>query len=402
MSDSIVIALSLVFMAVFSAAETSFVSADKIALIINPFPGVKSKSVLFFLQNNEMFFATVVVATNLFVTVFSSVSEVFLHSSLGMPFGLVVVLTTVTGFLIGELIPKSAAVENPESTARFLLPLVRGFSTVMAPVVRMTAVSSSFIAKTVFRSRSSSGSLMFQRRDVYRFLGSTVSSGYLDKIESEMIRRLLTNASLSVRNIAVPRTEIVATGIGTKIEKLRDTFEKTRKTKVIIYDADIDNVVGVVHAKDIFKNVERVDEILSDVLFVPENMSVVDLLDEFRAEKVYVAILIDEFGGTSGLVTSSDVMELFLGDVAVWASEEKVKESGRGQYVVKGNAEIGEVEKGLGIRLPGGEFSTLAGFIISKLGRIPLRGDVFMIGKLEIKVLESDGRRVGTLKITLR
>ena len=243
---------------------------------------------------------------------------------------------------------------------------------------------------------------MFQRRDVYRFLGSTVGSGYLDQIESDLIRRFLANAEVPVRSIAVPRTDIVAAPVGTRIEKVREIFEKSRKTKVIVYDSTIDNVVGVVYAKDIFREVDRVDELLSDVLFVPESISVVDLLEEFRTERVYLAILIDEFGGTSGLVTSSDVMELFLGDVAIWANEGRIKSLGKNQYLLQGNAELSEVEEATGVKMPEGDFSTIAGFIMSHLGRIPLRDEVFKIGGLEFRVVRSDGRKIDALKVTVK
>jgi len=158
------------------------------------------------------------------------VAEIFFHDSLGINLPLVIIMTMVLGFLVGELVPKSAAVENPESTARMLLPLVRAFSVVTRPFVNITATVSGFIARVAFRSLSSR-SLMFQRRDVYRFLGSTVSSGYLDKIESDMIRRLLANAAVPVRNIAVPRTEIVAAKAGMKVAKLREISSKPARLK---------------------------------------------------------------------------------------------------------------------------------------------------------------------------
>ncbi|MCL4540196.1 MAG: hemolysin family protein [Bacteroidetes bacterium] len=401
MTEIVILALSLIFMALFAAAETSFVSADKIALVIDLPSGFKSRSILYFLQNNEVFFATVVVAGNLFVTLFSSIAEIFFHGTLLLSLPVVIICTTVSGFLFGELIPKSIAIDNAEPAARILLPFVRAFSVVARPVVKITAAGSAFIARTVFRS-SSSGSLMFQRRDVYRFLGSTVGSGYLDQIESDLIRRFLANAEVPVRSIAVPRTDIVAAPVGTRIEKVREIFEKSRKTKVIVYDSTIDNVVGVVYAKDIFREVDRVDELLSDVLFVPESISVVDLLEEFRTERVYLAILIDEFGGTSGLVTSSDVMELFLGDVAIWANEGRIKSLGKNQYLLQGNAELSEVEEATGVKMPEGDFSTIAGFIMSHLGRIPLRDEVFKIGGLEFRVVRSDGRKIDALKVTVK
>lgn len=401
MAEATILLLSLLLMALFAAAETSFVSADKVALVINLSPGIKSKSVFYFLENNEAFFATVVVASNLFVTIFSSLAEIFLHGRLLVSLPVVITSTTVCGFLLGELIPKSVAIENPEAAAHFLLPFVRIFAIVAKPVVKLTAAGSALIARVVFRS-SSSGSMMFQRRDVYRFLGSTVSSGYLDQIESDLIRRFLANASVQVRNIAVPRTGIVAVRVGTRIEKVREIFEKTAKTKVIVFESTIDNVVGVVYAKDIFREVEVVDELINDVLFVPESISVIDLLEEFRTQRVYLAILIDEFGGTSGLVTSSDVIELFLGDVAIWASEERIKPLGKKQYVLQGNAELSEIEESTGVKLPEGDFSTIAGFVTSHLGRIPLRDEVLKIGNMEFQVIRSDGRKIEALKMILK
>ena len=401
MIEVIILVLSLFLMALFAAAETAFVSADKVALAIDLPSGIESRSVFYFLRNNEEFFATVVVASNLFVTAFSSVAEVFFHTSLKIQLPIVIGATTVVGFLFGELIPKSVAIENPEPVAKFLLPFVKGFALLTKPIVTLTAAGSNFLARVVFKSPSSN-SFMFQRRDVYRFLGSTVTGGYLDKIESDLIRRLLENASVPVKNIAVPRTEIVSVKSGTRIEKLREAFEKTGKSKVIVYDSTIDNVVGVVYAKDIFKDVHLADELVNDVLFVPEQISVVDLLDEFRNERVYVAILIDEFGGTSGLVTSSDVMELFLGEVAVWDSEVRVKAVAPKQFVLQGNAEIHEVEEATGATIPEGEYSTVAGLIISQIGRIPSRGEVFKIGNLEFQVVRADGRKINTLKLILK
>ncbi len=401
MTEILILILSLILMALFAAAETAFVSADKVSLVIDLPGGLKSGSVFFFLRNNEVFFATVVVASNLFVTIFSSVAELFFHGSLMISLPIVIGFTTVVGFLFGEMVPKSVAIENPEPTARLLLPLVRVFAVLTRPVVKLTAAGSTGIAR-LFLGPASTASLMFQRRDVYRFLGTTISGGYLDKIESDLIRRLLENANEPVRNIAVPRTEIVSAPAGTKVEKLREIFEKTGKSKVIIYNSTIDDVTGVVYAKDIFREVGSIDELVNDVIFVPENVSVVDLLDEFRSERVYVAILIDEFGGTSGLVTSSDVMELFLGEVALRDSEERVKALGQNQFVLQGNAEINEIEELIGIEFPEGEYSTVAGFVISRVGRIPSRGEVFKLDGIEFQILKSDGRRIDALKMILK
>ncbi|HUI28575.1 MAG TPA: hemolysin family protein [Candidatus Acidoferrales bacterium] len=394
------IIFSLVLVAIFSAAETSFVAADKVALTVNSGSGFEANSVFFFLKQNELFFATVVVASSLAITTFSSVSEIFFHEGLGVGASVLLPLTTLTGFIFGELIPKSLALESPETTAQLILPFVRAFYFIANPLVNFTADFSKFIVRVVLRSPERTA--IFQKRDVYRFLGESVSSGYLDKIESDIIRRLLVNANLPVRNFCVPRTQLIAVDIRTEIDKLRELFEKTGKTKVIIYDSSIDNIVGVVHAKHIFKNVDTIEHLVSDVIFVPESISVLDVLEEFRAERVYSAIVIDEFGGTAGLVTSSDIMEIFLGDVAIWTTEEDIKQISSRQFLLHGNTSISEAEKILNLKFPKGDFTTISGLVVSHAGRIPMQGERIQMNDLEFQILKSDGRKLETVKLTMR
>lgn len=402
-----VLLLSLFLVAIFSAAETSFVSADKVSLVVleNQF---QFRSVFFFLRDNKAFFATIVVASNLFITIYSSMAEVLFHERMEIGMPVVLLLTTLIGLLFGELIPKSIALESSESSAKYLLPGVKLFHEITKPLVNFTADVSTYIAKSVFHY--SNPPMIFERRDVYRFLGSTVSSGYLDKIESEIIRKLLTNSNVPVKNFSVPRTQIVAVKLGTRIEKLREVFEKTGKTKILVFDSSLDNIVGVVHAKDIFREVEQVDQLISDVLFVPESITIVDILEKFRAEKVYVAILIDEFGGTAGLVTASDIMEVFLGDVVPVAggTEDNLLRINNRQFIVHGSLEVGELEKKLKVKLlprkyfqTKGDFTTIAGLVIYCAGRIPSEGEKIYIEGHEFQILKSDGRKLESLKLTL-
>ncbi|MGO9481911.1 MAG: hemolysin family protein [Candidatus Kryptoniota bacterium] len=396
----IVFIVSLFSMAIFSAAETSYVAADKVSLVVLS-SRLRFKSAFFFLKDNRLFFATIVVGSNLFIAIFSSLADMLFHERMGLGMSVVLPLTTIMGFFFGELIPKSIALENSESSAKYLLPIVKLFYLMAEPLVRFTSNVSTYIARSVFHS--SLQSTIFQRRDVYRFLGNTASSGFLDKIESEIIRKLLTNANLPVKNFSVPRTQIVAVKLGTGIDKLREIFEKTGKTKVLVFDSSLDNIVGVVHAKDIFMEVEKPDQLISDVLFVPENMTVIDLLEEFRTERVYVAILIDEFGGTSGLVTSSDIMEVFLGDVVPLAEQTrgKLRRINGRQFIIHGSVEVAELETNLRIKLPKGDFTTVAGLLISMVGKIPAEGEKIYVDSYEFQILKSDGRKLESLKLTV-
>lgn len=396
----LIILISLIFVGIFSAAETSFVAADKVALAVTGRTKIETSSVLFFLKQNDLFFATVVVATSLAITTFSSVSQIMLHENLGFGASVILPLTTVVGFLIGELIPKSLALESPETIARGILPFVRLFYLIAHPLISMTARFSNFFVGILFDSKERSG--IFQRKDVYRFLGTTVTGGYLDKIESDIIRRLLTNAALPVKNFVVPRTQLVGLDIHSKVDKLRDLFEKTGKTKVLVYDSSVDNVIGVVHAKDVFNDARRIDELISDVLFVPESISLFEVLEEFKSERVYSAIVIDEFGGTLGLVTASDIMETFLGEVATWSTVENLKQLGPKQFLMQGDTALPDVEKLLRVNLPKGEYTTISGLLVSHSGRIPLKGERMNIGEIEFLILDSDGRKLNSVKVILK
>ncbi|MCL5020454.1 MAG: hemolysin family protein [Bacteroidetes bacterium] len=393
-------AISVLVIACFSAAETAFVSSDKVSVVADTRSGIRLGALLFFFRNSESFFAAVVIAGNLFITLFSLLMELVFHEHMGLSLSLVLPLTTLLGFILGELIPKSVALENPDETTKLLLPVVHVFYRAAKPVITSTARISAWVAGLI--SHAESKPAIFQRRDIYRFLGDTIGGGYLDKIESDVIRRLLSSEGIPVKNIAVPRTSIVAAKLDTPIDKLRTIFEEAGKTKVVIYSSSIDNVVGVVHAKYIFRKAETAREIMSDVLFVPEGMSVLDLLDEFRTVKVYVAILIDEFGGTSGLVTSSDVMELFLGEVAVRSVEEKIKRIKAKQFIMKGTTELDEIEKQLRIKLPkSNDYTTIAGLVTYRVGRIPSVGESVVIGRASVRILKADGKRIDVVEFTL-
>ncbi len=399
--ESSLVIFSLVMIACFSAAETSFVSSDKVSMVVRSGSGYRLDAFLYFLRNNDLFFATVVLASNLFITVFSLLAEIVFHERFGVSLLVVVPLTTIIGFVVGELIPKSVALETPETTARFTLPFVQAFHRIAKPLIGATARFSTWAANRIFHTGSRS--MIFQKRDVYRLLGETVTGGYLDKIESEVIRRLLANGRDPVRTIAVPRTSIVAASMDTSIDKLRSIFEKSKKTKVIVYSTSLDNIVGVVHAKDVFKEADTVKDVLSDVLFVPEAMQVVDLLEEFRAVGLYVAVLIDEFGGTSGLVTSTDVMELFLGEVATRFAEERITQIRPKHYLMQGITEIDEIERTLKVKLPkSSEYTSIGGLMTYKVGRIPVVGETLQVGRFELRVQKADGKKVEVVEFSLR
>ncbi|MGC8653045.1 MAG: transporter associated domain-containing protein, partial [Candidatus Kryptoniota bacterium] len=235
-----------------------------------------------------------------------------------------------------------------------------------------------------------------------RLLSGTVSSGTLDRVESELVKRLLENSQTSVKTIMVPRTSLVGMDIESDMDLLMKTFEKCGKSKILIYENNIDNVVGVVHINDVFSGADSLRDLIRDVLFIPETISITDLMQQFKRYGIYVSVVVDEFGGTAGLVTSSDVMQSFIGEAAVPEEERKVKEISSGTYLLQGSTDITEVENTLGVELPKGDYLTIGGLLESQLGRVPVDGEKVKIGPVDFVVLKADRRKVLTVKVSLK
>lgn len=391
---------SLLMIAFFSATETAFVASDKIALIVGSNRKRQGISVEFFIQNQELFFATIVIGSNLWVTIFSNLTELLLGRQFGIDATMIAVISTGIGVILGDIIPKSVALDYPERAATFLLPIVRIFYRLSRPIVTVTERIASAISVEVFGYDRSAAT--FQKKDIYRLLSGTISSGTLDRIESEIVKRLLENSQTSVKTIMVPRTSLVALDIRSDIDLLKTTFERCGKSKILIYENTIDNIVGVVHINDIFSESDSVKDLVRDILFVPETISITDLMQQFRRYGLYVSVVVDEFGGTAGLVTSSDVMQSFIGDVAVPELERRIKEISPGVYLIPGSADITEVENSLGIELPKGDYLTVGGLLESQLGRVPVDGEKVKIGLADFVVLKADHRRIVTVKVNLK
>lgn len=394
------LAFSLLMIAFFSASETSFVASDRIALIVRSNKKKQGTSVDFFIRNQEVFFATIVIGSNLWVTIFSNLVELSLGRQFGISTTFIAVVSTGIGVIFGDIIPKSIALDYPERSAAVLLPLVKIFYELSRPVVIITERIASAISEQLFGYDRNVAA--FEKKDVYRLLSGTVSSGTLDGIESELVKRMLENSQTSVRTIMVPRTSLIALDIESDFELLKTTFEKSGKSKILIYENTIDNIVGVVHINDIFSGSGSLRELVRDVLFVPETISITDLMQQFKQYGLYVGVVVDEFGGTAGLVTSSDVMQSFIGDVVEIEEERKVRKISPGVYLIPGSADIAEVENSLGVELPRGDYLTIGGLLESQLGRVPVDGEKVRIGLIDFVVLKADRRKIYKVRVDMK
>jgi CBS domain containing-hemolysin-like protein len=256
--------------------------------------------------------------------------------------------------------------------------------------------------------KPNNNSLVFSRIDLDEFVNEKDNNRAEKKenIESEvkLFKNALDFSKVKLREIMVPRTEIEMLDMNSTISELRQKFVETGYSRIIFYDKNIDNIVGYVHSSVIFKNPESVKPYLNNVLIVPETMPANKLLSTFIKEHRSIAIVVDEFGGTSGMVTSEDILEEIFGEIedehdTVDVIEKKISDN---EYVFSGRSEIDLINEKYHINLPETEdFETLAGFILFHHESIPKINSLIKIGVFQFKILKATNTKIELVKLTI-
>jgi putative hemolysin len=330
------------------------------------------------------------------------------------------ILITYFHVIMGELVPKSLALQRVERVALSVAGPMDVFIKVSRPLLHLMTNSANAVLK-LFGSRLMREGGMHSPEELKLILTSSRRLGLLPPIEEEIMRRTLDLESMTVREILVPRQNIFSLPADMTLEDAMARLVEDQHSRVPIYDPRLgkEHIIGVLYSKDLARFMHlrssgrsralppemtlRVRHIMRDVFVVPETKPVVDLLDEFRGRKRHLAIVVDEFGSTAGLVTVEDALEQIVGeiedefDVPV---EPRLLETG--ELVLEGGANVRDLESALQIRLPRDEgFETLGGFIMWKLGRLPHAGDSVEYEGRRYTVLQMHERRVSQVKVEL-
>ena len=238
--------------------------------------------------------------------------------------------------------------------------------------------------------------------------------GELDKEEGSMLLSVLTLDELQVQDIMTPRTDIVCASDEESIREVAELIVASGHSRIPIYSGNRDNIIGILHAKDLLEHLLRPDEqdrpaaaIMRDPFFVPETKNVLDLLQEFRTRKNHLAVILDEYGGTAGLVSIEDVIEEIVGDIEDEhdaPKEEDIAVQTDGSYLVSGRAYLDDLDESLGFSITSDEVDTIGGYITHLAGRVPEQGERFVLEEqngAEFTVLESDAKQIHALRLVL-
>src|SRR5262245_45822862 len=309
-----------------------------------------------------------------------------------------------------QLIPLFISTRNPEATLLFLLPIIRPFFPIMAfladPFQRLFDRSrrKEYLTETGEQEQTEDDS-----GDLQALIDVGEAEGILEEEEGELIHAVIEFGDTRVSEVMTPRPDIVGVPSGATIREARDIIIESKYSRLPVYRQQIDNVEGIIYVRDLLQcwsertEGERITPLVRPVYFVPETKPAADLLKEMQKAHVQLAMVIDEYGGVSGLVTVEDILEEIVGEIEdedIGGEElREIVQSYEGCYEVQGSTEIGKIERLFDLEIEADDFTTIAGLVINESGKVPQPGSHLSFRGLDVTVLEADERRIGRLLV---
>lgn len=436
-SDSILLQLFLIFILVlinafFSATEIAVISLNKNKINYMANEGDKrAKLLVKLLEEPNKFLATIQVGITFagFLASASAAVSISAHVSIlikkiniafidhaSNEIALIVVTIAISfiTLVLGELLPKRIALQNSEGISLFAARPILLISKIMHPFVKILTVSTNLFGR-IFNLETSSNDEAVTEEEIRMMIDVGEENGVLNETEKEMIDGIFEFDNTLAKEIMTPRTNVFSININTPIHELIDLVLEEQYSRIPVYEEETDNIIGLLFMKDLFKvmNNEEVDkinikEILRPTYFVPETKNIDILFRELQKSKNHMAILIDEYGGFSGIVTIEDLIEEVMGNIfdeydEDYESSEYIHKVDNTTYIVNGMVSIDEINEKLDLKLPSEHFDTVGGFVIDLIGSIPKEDEEHIVEyeNLTFKVEKIDEKRIELIKVCI-
>ncbi len=410
------ILLSLFLSALFSGTEIAFLTSNKLFVKLQESKGSRAGRILAkFYENKNDFLSTLLVGNNIALVVFSSLMtmplERFLRERMhwenqGLILLVQTLIITLLVLVFGEFLPKTIfRLYADKLLITLAVPLKFIKSILSFPAWVMTSLSK-FIISKVMGATYREVEEPLDKSDLENFILS-VSSEKDEEIDTALFTKALNLHEIQVRDCMVPRTEIEGLSEDSSFEELIALFKKSKHSRLIVYKEDIDEITGYVHHQDLFTNPSphSIQDVLREIMDVPESMKVHQLLHDFVEEHKNIAWVIDEYGGTAGIITLEDIVEEIFGEIE---DEHDIYEGykeevlGEGKYLFSARLEIDYLnEKYPELHLPEGEYHTLSGYLVMTLGRIPEKDEEIVLDHLKFTVKKVDGKKIEEVLVAL-
>lgn len=413
----IILCISLLFYAFFAGMEVAFVSAGRFRFFSEEQEkrGFIDSVIGIFYEKPTRFIYTLLVGCILSLIVFGVLAAWRLAPVAGMIYdnaafilAFQIVVTVLILLIVAEFIPKLLLRTNPELSIRIFAVPALIFYYLFYPVV------------SVFTGLSHLFFKLFGINVEKEYRQNNLGKGYLDYFIQRSIDELPENAEVEtevklfqnaldfsttkLRNCIIPRTEIKAVDITASVEELKLLFTETGLSKIIVYNGDIDNVVGYIHSSEMFNNSEKWIDSVNQVPIVPDTMAAHKLMNALMQEKKSIAVVVDEFGGTAGIVTLEDLVEEIFGDIEDEHDRQSylAKEIGKNEYILAGRNEVSKINEQFNLDLPeSDEYITIAGLILEHYQKFPKLNEEIQIGKYLFKIVRLTATKIELIKITV-
>ncbi len=412
----LILAILVLLAGFFAGLETAFANVNKLSIELKKKQGRATGKILAsFNDNPSRFLATSLLGLTIVVVIYG----IMFHSVLQPLWNLMlspqqntvqqpiflfidVVFGTLILLTLGFFIPRAVFRSRPEALLSFFALPISVISKPLYVIGSLLVSISEWILKYLFNVRIIESATSFPRVDVEHFIRqSQQHMTENQELNTELFENALSLAHVKIRGCLIPRKEIEALEIGSPISAAQKKFMETKLSKVIIYEQTIDNILGYIHQLDMFKSPAEISTILHPILAVPETMSAIDLLSKFNKERKSIAWVVDEFGGTAGIVTIEDVLEEIFGEIKDEHDVEEFveKQIAEKEYIFSGRLELDFLNEKYGFDFPEDESETLSGYIINHHEKIPRLKERIIIDDYEFDVLNVTETRIEMVKM---
>ena len=403
---------SVILIGFFSGYEIGFVSANRLSLELKKKQGSRSgKIIAGFLEAPTQFIGTCLIGLNISLVVFGILFEELLHTHIWSKFGLGdgailvgnTIVSTLVILFIGELVPKAMFKARAASLINTFAPVAQFFHILFKPLTVILVNTAQWVLSNLLQVKVVYKKEAFTKVDLAHFVQQTNAHKEQQELNTDLFENALSLPDIKVRKCLVPRTEIIGVDILTPIAELKELFIETKLSKLIVYNDTLDNIVGYVHQLDLFKKPTEIKAILHPILLVTESMNAADLINLFSKKRKSIAWVVDEFGGTAGIVTMEDVLEEIFGEIndEYDVQEFLEKKLSATEFIFSGRLELDYLYETYGIDFEADNAETLSGYLIHKHEGIPKVREVIHLSHFDAEILLVSDTRIEKVKLTI-
>lgn len=412
----IIIIVTILFSAFFSGMEIAFVSANKLRMEIDKNQNIFPSNILrIFSDNPSQYISTMLIGNNLALVIYGIVMAIVIEPSIkhfisndGIVLLIQTIISTIVILFLAEFLPKTFFKINPNQTLRIFAIPVYFFYLIFYPIAKFTTALSRIIIKLFLRVKiTDDDDNTFGKVDLDHFINDAqIKDDQSQEIDHDVkiFQNALDLSNIKLRECVVPRTEIEAVELDDSVDFLKQKFIETGYSKIMVYEESMDNIIGFAASIQLFQKPTSIKEMVQKLPIVPETMPANKLLAMFIQNRKSMALVVDEFGGTSGVVTMEDILEEIVGDIQdehdkIKLIDQKINDA---EYQLSGRLEIDDLNEKYNLNLPvSAEYETIAGLILANYGSIPTVNDIIEVDVFSFKILKASTTKIELIKLKI-